>query len=508
MKRFLLFLAVALLGVTPTLAQTVKNGDTLSKIAQQNHTTVQQLADLNGIKNKNLIYPGQEIITDFKEPILGATPSETTSTNQGYNPVTAYQSRTTQYVLATATTIPVVSTKDLAGNQIVLTNISQALVVRVYMTLESGVQSKQESIVCTGLTATSWTNCTRGLPWQSGSENTSTTIAQTHNAGSSIIITNISQFYNQFVAIDGTQTINGVKTFNALPISSLMATSSNQFVTYGLLSSVSSTGCANASTVIRGCVQQATDAMLQSSSSTGSTGAATFVNGGSVAQTSTANKIPAANGQGTLDNAWINTTTFTALIATSTPTASKIPIADTNGTLNSWITSDRLLYTTTTAFTYSNATATSTIVTTTIPANTISTTSTLRISFHVTNFNIMSGNNFTTELKFGPNISDQAILNSSGSNVVNVNGWLRFNLVTTSTPSSQQINADFQFASTTSLIAGSFTSLTPQTVTGFWQKSMNTDPTVAQALSFSLSSAASGTGNALTVDYALIEILK
>lgn len=38
MKRFLLFFAVALLGVTPTLAQTVKNGDTLSKIAQHNQS--------------------------------------------------------------------------------------------------------------------------------------------------------------------------------------------------------------------------------------------------------------------------------------------------------------------------------------------------------------------------------------------------------------------------------------------------------------------------------------
>lgn len=40
---------------------TVKNGDTLSHIAQKYGTTVKKLVELNNIKNPNLIYPGQEI---------------------------------------------------------------------------------------------------------------------------------------------------------------------------------------------------------------------------------------------------------------------------------------------------------------------------------------------------------------------------------------------------------------------------------------------------------------
>ena len=40
---------------------TIKQGDTLSKIAQKFNTTVNQLVSWNNIKNANLIYAGQKI---------------------------------------------------------------------------------------------------------------------------------------------------------------------------------------------------------------------------------------------------------------------------------------------------------------------------------------------------------------------------------------------------------------------------------------------------------------
>ena len=39
----------------------VKSGDTLSGIAARYGTTYQKLAQMNGIQNPNLIYPGQKI---------------------------------------------------------------------------------------------------------------------------------------------------------------------------------------------------------------------------------------------------------------------------------------------------------------------------------------------------------------------------------------------------------------------------------------------------------------
>ena len=48
-------------GTAGTVVYTVKSGDTLSGIAARYGTTYQKLAQLNGISNPNLIYPGQKI---------------------------------------------------------------------------------------------------------------------------------------------------------------------------------------------------------------------------------------------------------------------------------------------------------------------------------------------------------------------------------------------------------------------------------------------------------------
>ena len=47
--------------VTQNNYYTVKLGDTLSEIARRYGVTVRYLANLNGIRNPNLIYPGQII---------------------------------------------------------------------------------------------------------------------------------------------------------------------------------------------------------------------------------------------------------------------------------------------------------------------------------------------------------------------------------------------------------------------------------------------------------------
>jgi len=54
---------------TEGIYYTVKSGDTLSEIANQYGTTVQELAEINNITNPNLIYPGQilRILTNSTE---------------------------------------------------------------------------------------------------------------------------------------------------------------------------------------------------------------------------------------------------------------------------------------------------------------------------------------------------------------------------------------------------------------------------------------------------------
>ena len=314
---------------------TVQKGDTLWKIAKNFNTSIVELIANNDIKNPDLILIGQRL--NIREKRLG------------YTPPTGYQSRTTGYISNSATTIPVVSTKDKAGVQIALSNISSASSVKVYLSLEPGT-SKEEPILCTGITASSWTNCTRGLVFQGSSESNSTTIAVAHNAGATIIITNIGQFFNQYASVNDSITVTGTWTFNTDPIASSTTHITGDpasYVTLYAMNQATTTGGSNASTLIKGVSQEATDSMLQSSSSTGSTGARTFSNGGSFAQTSTANKVPVSNGSGYIDARYVPTTTLATLDAnslviqnptnaTTTATAGKIPLADASSTLDSW----------------------------------------------------------------------------------------------------------------------------------------------------------------------------
>ena len=66
---------------TETVYYTVKSGDTLSSIASRYGTTVEEIAQLNGIQNVNLIYPGQVLRITTNSNVPG---SETNSTNKTY----------------------------------------------------------------------------------------------------------------------------------------------------------------------------------------------------------------------------------------------------------------------------------------------------------------------------------------------------------------------------------------------------------------------------------------
>lgn len=349
MKKYLLLLLV-LFVATPASASLYsyyqEQGLALPSISERRSVALDNgFGEYSGTRLQNITL--EDILrgrTVSIQPTLGATPNESTSTNQGYNPVTGYQSRTTQYVSASATTIPVVSTKDLSQKQIVLANISSAAVVKVYLNFEPGT-SKEEPFMCTGITATSWTGCTRGLPFQSGSEVTSSTVATAHNAGAAVIITNIGQFYNQYVSIDGNQTINNVKNFTRFPTfntSTQIPTSSGQFATKYYVDSVGAGGFTslNVSTTL-GLLTTGSIPEKVGINASSTTGVAFSVDGSLYQKVSSTTGLASdVNGiyivTSTLTNL-IAGQTFINLIATSTPTANSIPISSASGTLDAWV---------------------------------------------------------------------------------------------------------------------------------------------------------------------------
>lgn len=310
-----------LVGVAKATEITIKPGDTLWGLFGNKW---KEIAQNNNIIEPKSLQIGQKLQVNNNENILG----------NGYVPVTGYESRTTGYITASATTIPVASTKDKSGQQIDLSNISSAGIVKVYMNLEPG-GTNEEPIVCTGVTSVSWTGCTRGLVFQGSSESASTTLQKAHNAGSKIIITNIGQFYNQYVSVDGTQTINGVKTFTTFPIfntSTQLCTLDGQFCTKYYIDNVGASGftTANVSTTrglsVDGSAPERVG--INASSTTGMS----FDSNGKLYQAID----PTLKYESNLLK--VNTSTIVSQIATSTPTANKIPIANASGKLDdTWL---------------------------------------------------------------------------------------------------------------------------------------------------------------------------
>ena len=130
----------------------------------------------------------------------------------GFAPTTGYSERLTSSITSSATTIPVSNTNDADGIALPCTATNKC-----YFNLEPGT-TREERIVCTGISGSSLTGCARGLPATGSSETGSTTLQYAHNAGSKIIMTNIAQFFGNFVDIISDQSVAGIKTFSSSPI--------------------------------------------------------------------------------------------------------------------------------------------------------------------------------------------------------------------------------------------------------------------------------------------------
>lgn len=333
MKKILFALLCSLILAGSTNADTyvVKSGDTLYKIGKSFGVSYETIAEDNGITNPNLILVGQRLQVEKK---------------LGYTPVTDYSSRTTQYISATATTIPVASTKDSAGNQIVLSNISTSGTVKVYLNIEPG-GTNVEPVICTGLTTTSWTNCSRGIAFQGSSEVASSSLAKPHNAGSKIIITNIGQFYNQYVSVDGNQQVNDLKTFSSGQIGftgtrkiidngTNLGWTDNGVDTYTFAAGGS--GLTASTTKAIGI----TDSKIYVNASS-TTGMSFDANGALYQKINSSSGVEYASGSAGIG---INTSTLVSLIATSTPTAGKMVMTSSTSHIDlGWIPTSTLGYT-------------------------------------------------------------------------------------------------------------------------------------------------------------------
>jgi len=238
---------------------------------------------------------------------------------------------------SSATTIDLADFDDLRGNAVATTSMP----TKVYLVVEPENSDNTEIVMCLAAngneTTTLFTGCTRGLAFYGTSEAAVTANQKSHPSGAGVIMTNVGQFYNNFMDIDSAQTIAGIKTFSSYPkISSYAApTSDEQFAPKKYVDDVALVSAPDANETTKGVSELATGAEAAAGTSSGS--AARLVLPASLATTTSqvaTTSVPVTGTNGklsdnftdfSLNKTWTGTNSFaTTTTATSTVTSETV----------------------------------------------------------------------------------------------------------------------------------------------------------------------------------------
>lgn len=213
-------------------------------------------------------------------------------------------------ITSSASTITLSTVTDIRSNV-----ITQAdLPTKVYLIIEPNNTSNTEIIVCpsSGYSSANkqFTSCTRGLAFSGISEAAVTANQKAHAAGSLVIMSNPGQFFNNFVWIDGNQSIDGIKTFTTAPIipdAGVSATTSAASI--GYVNDVGSSGASNGSETVKGIWEGATQSEMSIGTNLGATGAGLLLQNKYATSTPSATTtIPITGSDGKLDQSFLDLT--------------------------------------------------------------------------------------------------------------------------------------------------------------------------------------------------------
>jgi peptidoglycan hydrolase-like protein with peptidoglycan-binding domain len=392
-----------------------------------------------------------------------------------------------------------------------------------YVTFEPGNRSRQEIASCTTVTqnaagTATLSGCLRGLlPFSP--YNASTTYAFPHGGGTTVIFSNPPQLYNEFVAKGNAAQISGIYTFasSSLPRASTTPTYVSgdelKFATYGQLASTSFSGTVNSSLTQKGIAQIATKLELASSTALGTTGAilvpqsAYFSATSSATTTAILSKTTGKMSQGFLDLtegfSFSGGVTSTGVFATSATTT----LATTTFTGGVTGPISQLIDATTTTVTISGSTATTTLVTSTILANTLIGSNAIHGRIHFSSYNNFGAQGDTAlfTLTYGGSVVARGASVCGASNCFSVpgRGYIDFT-ITTVTSSAQRGTLTYDFWN-----QASATSTTPVnnlvTDKGFFVGSASVSATSTQALTFSWKFSVSSANDSFIMDNYYVE---
>jgi hypothetical protein len=166
-------------------------------------------------------------------------------------------------ITATQNSFTMVSGKDAEGNSL---NGEYGFVI------DQGT-AVQEIVLCTTVSGVSASGCTRGIDLTTGTSSVAS-LEFVHNRGASVQITTAPVVNIIDNILRGVDVLEQPITYDSTVSTSSIASNVNNLASVGLVNFVGTTGCANATTGVRGCIQLSTSIQTASSTASGSSGAA------------------------------------------------------------------------------------------------------------------------------------------------------------------------------------------------------------------------------------------
>ena len=106
---------------------TVKSGDTLSQIADENNTTVSSIQSLNSLQNIHLIFPGQRLVINANNGDAAVSTQQSAQTTQQSAQTTQQSAQTTQQSAQTTQQASQQQTMQQASQQQTMQTTQQAV---------------------------------------------------------------------------------------------------------------------------------------------------------------------------------------------------------------------------------------------------------------------------------------------------------------------------------------------------------------------------------------------
>ena len=231
----------------------------------------------------------------------------------GFSVASGYKEVLSASMTATQTTVPVVSMVLPDDHTLTMADLGD----KVFLTLEPSSSKKKEIVMCTGISGSNWTGCTRGLAFYGTSTASVADNREKHSSGSIVIMSNVHYVYDELMDKDTTETITGDKTFSGtvdfsdtIPTMPTTApTTDDQVASKSYVDGVAIAGAATSTETTAGIGELAT--ATEQANNTFSATNPTFLSTKYSSSTSGANYVIVADSDGELDSSFIGDNDYT-----------------------------------------------------------------------------------------------------------------------------------------------------------------------------------------------------